>query len=152
MPAPLRWVIERLLQKEPAERYDSTGDLYRELRQLRDHLSESSSASAIPAVAAAGASLGAGSATRRAILGVGLAAVLACGAGLEALRIRPAPADLSRYRFTPIARHEATERSPAWSPDGGSIVYTASIQGVVQVFTKAIDSPERSQLTPAQSG
>src|SRR5215831_2799503 len=30
VPAPLRWVIERLLDKEPAGRYDSTRDLYRE--------------------------------------------------------------------------------------------------------------------------
>jgi len=147
-PAPLRWVIERLLQKEPAERYDSTGDLYRELRQLRDHLSESLSASAIPAVA--GASPGAGSATgRRAILGVGLVAALACGVGLAALLIRAAPADLSSYKFTPIARDEATERSPAWSPDGRSIAYIAGIQGIDQVFTKAIDSPERAQLSHA---
>ena len=36
MPAPLRWVIERLLAKEPAERYDSTRDLYRELKQIRE--------------------------------------------------------------------------------------------------------------------
>jgi Tol biopolymer transport system component/predicted Ser/Thr protein kinase len=148
VPVPLRWVIERLLHKEPAERYDSTGDLYRELRQLRDHLSESVSASAIPAVA--GTSARTGSTTgRRAILGVGLAAALACSAGLAALLIRPAPADLSSYKFTPIARDEATERFPAWSPDGRSIAYTAGIQGVDQVFTKAIDSPERSQLTRA---
>ena len=51
VPAPLRWIVERLLRKEPAERYDSTRGLYRELRQLRDHLSETASASAIPAVA-----------------------------------------------------------------------------------------------------
>ena len=148
VPAPLRWVIERLLQKEPAERYDSTGDLYRELRQLRGHLSEPVPASAIPA--ARGASPGAGWASgRRAILGIGLAAALACGAGVSALLMRPAPADFSSYKFTPIARDEATERSPAWSPDGRSIAYTAGIHGVSQVFTKAIDSPERSQLTHA---
>jgi serine/threonine protein kinase len=29
VPAPLRWVIERLLEKEPVGRYDSTRDLYR---------------------------------------------------------------------------------------------------------------------------
>ncbi len=148
VPAPLRWVIQRLLQKEPAERYDSTGDLYRDLRQLRGHLSESASASAIPAVAQR--SSAAGSTTRRrAILGIALASALACGAGVAALLIRPAPADLSGYKFTPIARDEATERSPAWSPDGRSIAYTAGIQGVHQVFTKAIDSSERSQLTHA---
>jgi serine/threonine protein kinase len=43
-PAPLRWIIDRLLAKEPADRYDTTRDLYRELRRLRDHYTESTSA------------------------------------------------------------------------------------------------------------
>jgi eukaryotic-like serine/threonine-protein kinase len=47
VPAPLRWIIERLLSKDPAERYDSTRDLYRELRQWRERLSETSSAEAV---------------------------------------------------------------------------------------------------------
>jgi serine/threonine protein kinase len=148
VPAPLRWAIERLLQKEPAERYDSTADLYRELRQLRDHLSESASASAIPA--AGGTSPRAGSTTRRrAILGIGLAAALACGAGLAALLIRPPAADFSAYKFKSIARAGTTERYPKWSPDGKSIVYTAEIHGVYQIFTKGIDSLETAQLTHA---
>ena len=46
VPMPLRWVIERLLAKEPPERYDSTRDLYRELKQIRDRHSETTSASA----------------------------------------------------------------------------------------------------------
>ena len=126
VPAPLRWIIERLLHKEPTDRYDSTRDLSRELRQLRDHLSETTSASEIPAVA--GASPRAGSTTRRrALLGAGLAAALALGAGLAAQLIRPAPADLSGYKFTRIARDEATERSPTWSPDGKSIAYTLDV-------------------------
>src|SRR4051794_4377098 len=41
LPAPLRWIIERLLAKEPSDRYESTRDLYRELRQIRDRFSES---------------------------------------------------------------------------------------------------------------
>jgi hypothetical protein len=40
VPAPLRWIIERLLAKDPTERYDSSRDLYRELKQLRDRLSD----------------------------------------------------------------------------------------------------------------
>ena len=36
VPLPLRWVIERLLAKDPAERYDSTLDLYRELKHIRE--------------------------------------------------------------------------------------------------------------------
>jgi serine/threonine-protein kinase len=40
LPAPLRWVIERCLAKDPAERYASTLDLARELRGLREHIAE----------------------------------------------------------------------------------------------------------------
>jgi hypothetical protein len=40
--APLRWVVERCLAKDPAERYESTKDLYRELKHAREHLSEGS--------------------------------------------------------------------------------------------------------------
>jgi eukaryotic-like serine/threonine-protein kinase len=40
VPAPLRWIIERCLKKSPGERYASTLDLARELRQVRDHLEE----------------------------------------------------------------------------------------------------------------
>jgi len=37
VPAPLLWVLARLLAKEPEERYSSTRDLARELKQLRDN-------------------------------------------------------------------------------------------------------------------
>ena len=40
LPAPLRWVIDRCLAKNPESRYDSSRDLFHELRSLRDHLSE----------------------------------------------------------------------------------------------------------------
>jgi serine/threonine protein kinase len=40
VPAPLRWVVERCLAKDPAERYESTRDLYRELKLARDRVSE----------------------------------------------------------------------------------------------------------------
>src|SRR4029079_11643149 len=39
VPAPVRWVVERCLAKDPAERYDSTRDLYRELKLARERLS-----------------------------------------------------------------------------------------------------------------
>src|SRR5262245_22704089 len=40
VPAPLRWLIEQSLAKESKDRYVSTDDLARELRRIRDHLSE----------------------------------------------------------------------------------------------------------------
>jgi len=41
-PPPFRWIVERCLAKNPAERYASTLDLARELRNVRDHLAEAS--------------------------------------------------------------------------------------------------------------
>jgi serine/threonine-protein kinase len=43
-PGPFRWIVERCLAKDPAERYASTWDLARELRTVRDRLSEVSTA------------------------------------------------------------------------------------------------------------
>jgi hypothetical protein len=40
VPRPLAWIIERCLAKDPAQRYDSTRDLYRDLSTVRAHLSE----------------------------------------------------------------------------------------------------------------
>ena len=48
-PAPARWIVERCLAKDPAERYASTLDLARELRGVREHLSEVGSSGAAAA-------------------------------------------------------------------------------------------------------
>jgi serine/threonine protein kinase len=48
VPAPLRWVVERCLAKDPAERYDSTRDLYRELKHARERPTEASGTVAVP--------------------------------------------------------------------------------------------------------
>jgi len=45
VPAPLRWIIERCLAKDPADRYASTRDLVRDLQGVLDHLHEITSVS-----------------------------------------------------------------------------------------------------------
>jgi eukaryotic-like serine/threonine-protein kinase len=143
VPVPLRWVIERLLAKEPAERYDTSRDLYLELRQMRERLSEASGVSRIALALAAPTPTN----RRRVQQMVGVAAVaLAVGVALALGLMPPVQADLSSYKFTPIARDEATEAYPEWSPDGKSIAYTKSVHGVIQVFTRA-GAPNAAQLT-----
>jgi Tol biopolymer transport system component/predicted Ser/Thr protein kinase len=146
VPAPLRWVIERLLAKEPSERYDSTRDLYRELRQIRDRLSQVTSAAPAPAAAPA-----ARRRKRARVLGAGAIACIASGSALAVFLSTPAAGpDLSNYKFTPISREEVEERSPRWAPDGKSIAYTARVHGVMQVFTRLAGSPNAVQLTKAE--
>src|SRR5512143_399573 len=49
VPAPVRWIVERCLAKDPEERYASTKDLARDLKSVRDHLTETSASGAIEA-------------------------------------------------------------------------------------------------------
>jgi serine/threonine protein kinase/Tol biopolymer transport system component len=51
VPAPLRWIVERCLSKEPEGRYASTRDLARDLAMVRDHLSEMGSGETVAAQA-----------------------------------------------------------------------------------------------------
>src|SRR5215469_6540728 len=47
-PAPLRWVIERCMAKDPDDRYSSTRDLARDLRSIGQHLSDASTSGGLP--------------------------------------------------------------------------------------------------------
>jgi tetratricopeptide (TPR) repeat protein/TolB-like protein len=49
VPPPFRWIVERCLSKKPEERYESTGDLARELKNVREHLKEVSTGPTIVA-------------------------------------------------------------------------------------------------------
>ena len=102
VPAPLRWVIEGLLEKDPEERYVSTKDLARDLRGMRERGSE---ASGVAAVVLLG--------KRRSWWPFVLAAgCLVAGAVLVLIMIPPAEIDVAQYRFTPLARDEVTETDP----------------------------------------
>jgi serine/threonine-protein kinase len=95
-PAPARWIVERCLAKDPAERYASTLDLARELRGVREHLSEvgSSGAAAARSTARTGAARpGAWPWRRWATVAAALAAVglLLAGGPLRRLRRPPLP-------------------------------------------------------------
>lgn len=142
-PAPLKWAITRLLAKDPSDRYDSSRDLYRELKQIRERLSEvTSSSQAMMATPPAH--------KRRTWTWAMLTAGLVLGGAamwMFTSKPRVQGSDLSNYRFTPLARDATRELSPAWSPDGKSIAYTANIHGIDQVFIRLIGSPSSAQVT-----
>jgi Tol biopolymer transport system component/tRNA A-37 threonylcarbamoyl transferase component Bud32 len=141
VPLPLRWVVERLLAKDPTERYDSTRDLYRELKQIRERLSQG--ASGVEATLPTDAGRG-----RRRLLVPAVALVcLTAGIVLTRLLTPVSGPNLSQYTFTPIAPGENEERAPEWSPDGNSIAYSARFRGVQQVFTRGVGSHDAAQLT-----
>jgi serine/threonine protein kinase len=143
IPSPIRWTVDRLLAKDPAGRYDSTRDLYTDLRQIRDRLSETTKAA--PQIA---------SPTReRHSLRFVVTALLCllAGASIATMLLPRGGLDLSRYKFTPLSRQDATERLPVWSPNGKSVAFTVSVNGILQVFTKSLESTDAAQLTHATS-
>lgn len=144
VPAPLKWIILRLLAKDPADRYDSSRDLCRELKQVRERLSEMSGV--VEPVSTP--------VRKRPWLLVAAAVLVVAAAGwLVSMRWKPTGSvGMASYRFTPLTRDAVTETAPAWSPDGKSIAYTASMHGTDQVFTRAVGSSEAAQLTRGEAG
>jgi eukaryotic-like serine/threonine-protein kinase len=140
VPGPLRWLIERCLTKDAGQRYDSTADLARDLRTLRDRQAEFNvAADALPPAPRR---------RGRTLVAIAVVASAVAVGVLVGVAIRGgADAGLDNYRFTPIATDAGYQASPSWSPDGKTLAYIAGVNGVLQVFTKAPGSPTRAQVT-----
>src|SRR5262249_35213719 len=139
-PAPVRWIVERCLAKDPEERYASTKDLARDLRNLRDHLTETSASGALEAAQPA-------KAPRRGWLAPALAALLV-GAALRALadaRLGSKPAPAPKFQQLTFQRGQVL--SARFAPDGQTIVYSGAWEGrPPEIFTARTDSPESRSL------
>ncbi|MDQ6891761.1 MAG: serine/threonine-protein kinase [Acidobacteriota bacterium] len=138
-PAPVRWIVERLLAKDPEERYASTKDLARDLKSVRDHLSETSASGGLEAAEPA-------KVRRR---GWALPAAAALAAGIAAgflLRAAtaPKPGGANIRKLTYNRGSIATAR---FAPDNQTIVYSASWDGLpLDVFTTRSESAESRSL------
>jgi predicted Ser/Thr protein kinase len=123
VPAPVRWTIERCLGKDPDHRYDSTRDLYRELRQTREGLSQTFAQAAEVIVAP--------SRTQSRWAAIALAAVAAgalLGMWLQSLRHSAAPAWAGVRLGGPVVA-----LSPRVSPDGQMLALLTLVNRQTQV-------------------
>jgi len=138
VPAPIRWLVERCLSKDPEDRFGTTKDLARDLASVRDHLSDAPVTGEISREIAAAAA----APTRRVgrtALGIALLAA-GLGAGLFAGR---------RVWFTPLPSfHQLTFRrgevgGARFAPDGQTILYSAAWDGrPMEIFSTRTDSSE----------
>lgn len=146
VPSQLRWIIERLLEKEPAERYDSTRDLYRELKQIRDRLSGMSTASVSAATAASTAEIprrAHGSPASRFVLVAIGAAVLA---SVVTWLVHPAAGSVHQ-KFTPMEVSMESPNIGVWSPDGKAFAYHAGPARGRRVMLRYLNSPTATPVT-----
>jgi serine/threonine protein kinase/Tol biopolymer transport system component len=145
IPLPLRWVIDRCLAKEPRDRYESSRDLYRDLKSLKEHLAQASNTTSQFAAVAPPAK-------RRKYLPP--LAWLAAGALLAApltfwlTRQKPG-AGSSEFRFTPFSFAPGGQTNPVWSPDGKAVVYAAKATPTAKndLYIRYLDAPAPRQLT-----
>jgi len=140
VPAPLRWIVERCLAKDPEDRYASTKDLARDLKSVRDHLSEASGSAAVQAIPAT---------RRRPGWLLPAAATLLAGAAAGVFLARatgPAGTQVS-ISFQRLTFQRGAIFSARFAPDSQTIAYGASWEGrPVEVFTTRPDSFESRPL------
>jgi len=148
VPAPLCWIVERCLAKDPDERYASTRDLAREISGVRRRLSEKSGRGSTAAAAA----------PPRRPRGIGWAAAGAAATAavwFAASRLRPAPAAGGPVRFQIDAPTKATfnvigrDAGPLTvSPDGTQIAFVAtSSEGQKQIYLRGLNALDARPLS-----
>jgi len=141
VPAPLRWIIERCLAKEPSARYESTHDLFRELQSLRDHLSEVTGSGPAPALSAAPARRWIWAAA--AMVGVLIAGAAGFGVGARTTGSEGALIPI------PLTSSGGYVRNPSFSPDGSEVAFAwnGPREGNSNLYVKLIGSNDLLRLT-----
>ncbi len=140
VPATLRMVIERCLNKEPRARFQSAADLAFALRSL----------SARSSTMQDGPARDAQPRTRARFAAALVAAALALAA-LAGYRVATSADPSPPARLRPFATDAHGEGLPVWSPDGRSIAYVATIEGTRHILVKSAPagSPVRILQCPA---
>jgi len=144
-PAPLEWLIERCLSKDPSDRYASTADLARELASLRDHLSDLTRMPSGEMTAGARPRHWWRSRTALAVVAVAIAA-----GGFAAARLTT-ETGVPSYRPLTFTRGSIT--GARFGPDGKTVYYSAIYgDGPPRVYQTNVDRIESKLLEHVSAG
>ncbi len=140
-PAPLRWIVERCLAKDPDERYASTRDLARDLKSVREHMSEvtTTTSGGIAALEPA---------PRRRSRAIPLAIVALLLGTLAGVFFGRRMASSPQPRFQRLTFQRGTVINARFGPDGQSVYYTAAWEGApMRIYSHRPGNPESAALS-----
>jgi eukaryotic-like serine/threonine-protein kinase len=139
VPAPLRWIVDRCLSKDPDDRYVATRDLARDLQYIRDHFSEAGVATPIREKDSVATRI-----RKRWPVAAAVVLALVAGSVVTALARRPAPRVITSERYL---TYSGTDYSPAVSPDGKLIAFSSARDGVQRIWLKQVAGGGEVALT-----
>ncbi len=139
IPAPVRWLVERCLSKDPEDRFGTTKDLARDLAAIRDHLSEAPVSAEVTGQHAAVPP----SAGRRLAPLLSVAALLAAAVGVAAFAAGRKAGHNAPPSFRQLTFQRGQVFSARFAPDAQTVVYAAAWEGrPLEIFVARLDSPE----------
>ncbi len=139
IPLALRMAVEKALEKDPAERYQSMRDLVVDLKRLARHTEPASAATVLPEQAPVR--------SRRWIVPVGFAAIAVIGVLAYWQPWRNSRSALPQMTFTQITDAPGQEMSPGLSPDGKSLVYAGQASGNWDIYFQRAEGKTAINLT-----
>ncbi|MFN7935769.1 MAG: protein kinase [Bryobacteraceae bacterium] len=135
IPIALRTVMEKALEKEPGDRYQTMRDLVVDLRRS---VRQTAAVDVLGAVARQGKRrFSKGTLAAGFVLGGVVAGLFWVASGDSA----PAP------RYKPFSVEHEVHSFVLWSPNGEAAAYGAQVRGAYQIFHRFLNSPVASQLT-----
>jgi serine/threonine protein kinase/Tol biopolymer transport system component len=144
IPQPVRGVVEKALEKDPAERYQSMREMVVDLRRLARHSGETT-ATAPPAPVATVPQRR----TAYIAAGIGFAALVLIGGGVEYFYSSKAPVT-SPSEWTQLTNFTDSAVAPALSPDGRTVAFIRggpSFLSNGQIYTKLLPNGESIKLS-----
>ncbi len=138
IPAPVRWLVERCLSKDPEDRFGTTKDLARDLAAVRDHLSEAPVSAEVTGQHAAPVK------ARRSLGPILVAAAaLAAAVGIAAFLAGKRAGHSPPPSFRQLTFQRGSIHSARFAPDEQTVLYSASWEGrPAEIFASRLDSPE----------